>query len=153
MKVYFIINGDTYNEKAQTLVTLNKMSTGRGATFTEGWYLRLANDNIPLDLKTFAKLDEDFHQTFISKDLGEQACQKVYSLSMEQFKGNFNQYTSAFRLAQAQQNQPGQHPDRHPSMRGLQSAGHNDDCCCPPFGPGKDWMEMGTMAQQSRGIS
>ena len=56
MKPYFIINKDTYNEKAQTLVTLNKMSTGRGATFVEGWYLRLVNNDIPLDQKTFKKL-------------------------------------------------------------------------------------------------
>ena len=45
----------------QTLVTLNKMSVGRGATFAEGWYLKLTNHDIPLDQKTFAKLDEDFH--------------------------------------------------------------------------------------------
>ena len=61
MKAYFIINGDTYNEKAQTLVMLNKMGIWRGSTFTKGWYLRLANDNIPLDQKTFVKLDKDFH--------------------------------------------------------------------------------------------
>ena len=74
MKAYFIINRDTYDEKAQTLVTLNKMNTGRGATFTEGWYLKLANNNIPLEQKTFMKLDEDFHQTFVPKDLEDQAC-------------------------------------------------------------------------------
>ena len=39
MKAYFIINGDTYDEKAWILVTLNKMSTRKGATFVEGWYL------------------------------------------------------------------------------------------------------------------
>ena len=61
MKAYFIINSDTYGEKAQTLVMLNKMSMGRRATFTEGWYLKLANNNIPLEQKTFAKLDKDFH--------------------------------------------------------------------------------------------
>ena len=69
MKVYFIINGDTYDEKAQTHVMLNKMSTGRGTTCTEGWYLKLANNDISLDQKTFVKLDEDFHQTFVPKDL------------------------------------------------------------------------------------
>ena len=47
MKAYFIINNDTYNEEAQKLIMLNKMSTGRGATFTKGWYLRLANNDIP----------------------------------------------------------------------------------------------------------
>ena len=61
MKAYFIINEETYNEKAQTLVMLNKMSIGRGATFAKGWYLRLTNDDKPLSQKTFAKLDKDFH--------------------------------------------------------------------------------------------
>ena len=98
-KAYFSINEETYDNKAQTLVTLNKMSTGRGATFTEGWYLKLDNDDIPPDLKTFAKLDEDFHRAFVPKDLEDQAHQEVYSLSMEQFKGDFDQYSSAFRLA------------------------------------------------------
>ena len=101
MTAYFIINREIYNEKARMLVMLNKMSIGRGATFAKGWYLRLANNNIPLEQKTFEKLDEDFHQTFIPRDLEDQACQEVYSLTMEQFKGDFNQYASAFRLAQA----------------------------------------------------
>ena len=47
MNVYFIVNGDTYNDKVWVLVMLNKMSTGRGATFAEGWYLKLLNDDIP----------------------------------------------------------------------------------------------------------
>ena len=101
MKAYFIINGDTYDEKAWILVTLNKMSTRKGATFAEGWYLWLTNDDIPLEQKTFEKLDEDFHWAFIPKDLEDWTCQEVYSLTMEQFKGDFDQYASAFRLAQA----------------------------------------------------
>ena len=81
MKAYFIINGKTYDEKAQMLVKLNKMSAGRGATFTKGWHLRLANNNIPLEQKTFVKWDKDFHWTFIPKDLEDWAHQEVYSLS------------------------------------------------------------------------
>ena len=61
LKEYFVINRDTYDEEAQTLVTLNKMNAGSGATFAEGWYLRLANNEIPLDQRTFKKLNEDFH--------------------------------------------------------------------------------------------
>ena len=49
------------------------MGTGRGATFAKGWYLKLDNDDIPLDQKTFVKLDEDFHQAFIPKDLEDRA--------------------------------------------------------------------------------
>ena len=65
MKAYFSINGDTYNNKAQTITTLNKMSTERGATFTEGWYLKLDKNNIPPEQKTFAKLNKDFHWTIV----------------------------------------------------------------------------------------
>ena len=36
MMAYFIINKDIYNDKAKVLVTLNKMSNGRGATFAKG---------------------------------------------------------------------------------------------------------------------
>ena len=95
------VSRETYDEKPQTLVTLNNMSTERGATFTEGWYLKLANNDIPPNQKTFTKLDEDFHQAFIPKDLEGWACQEVNSLTMEQFRGDFDQYSSAFRLAQA----------------------------------------------------
>ena len=77
------------------------MSTGRGATFTKGWYLRLASNNIPHNQKTFEKFNKDFHWAFILRDLQDQAFQEVYSLTMEQFNGNFDQYASAFRLAQA----------------------------------------------------
>ena len=101
MKAYFSINGGTYDEKVKMFVMLNKMSIGKGATFAKGWYLKLTNNNIPHDQKTFEKLDEDFYRAFIPKDLEDQACQELYSLSMEQFKGNFDQYSSAFRLAQA----------------------------------------------------
>ena len=83
MTAYFIINEDTYNEKAQILIMLNKMSTGRGATFAEGWYLKLTNNDIPSDQKTFLKLNKDFHRAFIQKDLEDRACQEVYSLTME----------------------------------------------------------------------
>ena len=61
MKAYFFINREIYNNKAQTLVTVNKMCAGRGATFTKGWYLKLDNNDIPPNQKTFSKLDKDFH--------------------------------------------------------------------------------------------
>ena len=101
MKAYLIINRETYDDKAQMITTLNKMSKGRGATFTEGWYLKLDNDDIPPNQKTFEKLGKDFHRMFIPKDLEDQACQQIYSLSMKPLKGDFNKYASALRLAQA----------------------------------------------------
>lgn len=48
---------------------LKKMSIGQGTTFTEGWYLKLQNDEIPLSEKTLEKLYEDFTQAFILREL------------------------------------------------------------------------------------
>ena len=54
MKAYFVINEKVYTEDAMTvLIFLNKLSKGRGATFTEGWYMKLANPGIPDSEKTF----------------------------------------------------------------------------------------------------
>ena len=52
MQAYFIVNRSTYDDKTQVLIMLNKMSIRRGATFTEGWYLKLANDDITPNQKT-----------------------------------------------------------------------------------------------------
>ena len=97
MKAYFIINERVYTEDATTvLIFLNKLSKGRGATFAEGWYMKLANPVIPKSKKTFKKLCK----AFIPKDLKDRACLTVYSLSMDQFTGDFDEYSTAFKLAQ-----------------------------------------------------
>ena len=102
MKAYFGMNDKIYKEnKTIMLVFLNKMSKGRGGTFTKGWYIKLVNTAIPDSEKTFKKLCKAFKETFILKDIKDQACQTVYSLSMYQFNGDFDQYATAFRLAQA----------------------------------------------------
>ena len=67
----------------------------------KGWYLKLINTAIPKSEKTFKKLCNAFEETFIPKDIKDWACQTVYSLSMDQFNGDFDQYATAFRLAQA----------------------------------------------------
>ena len=51
--------------------------------------------------KGLEQLCNDFEEAFIPKDLQDQACQTIYSLTMDQFQGNFNQYATVFRLAQA----------------------------------------------------
>ena len=44
MKAYFGMNNHIYkDDKTIMLVFLNKMSKGRGGTFTEGWYIKLVN--------------------------------------------------------------------------------------------------------------
>ena len=54
MKAYFVINERVYTEDTTTiLIFLNKLSKGRGATFAEGWYMKLANLGIPDSEKTF----------------------------------------------------------------------------------------------------
>ena len=101
MKAYFSMNNEVYkDDKTTILVFLNKMSKGRGGTFAEGWYLKLANPAIPESKKTFKKLCAAFEETFILKDIKDRARQTVYSLSMDQFNGDFDQYTTTFRLAQ-----------------------------------------------------
>ena len=48
MKAYFTMNDEIYKDKKTTvLVFLNRMSQGRGGTFAEDWYLKLANPAIP----------------------------------------------------------------------------------------------------------
>ena len=102
MKACFVINERIYTEDATTiLIFLNKLSKGRGATFAEGWYMKLANPGIPDSEKTFKKLCRAFKEAFIPKDLKDQARQTVYSLSMDKFNGDFNEYSTAFKLAQA----------------------------------------------------
>ena len=102
MKAYFVINEKVYTEDATTiLIFLSKLSKGRGATFAEGWYMKLANPGIPDSEKTFKKLCKAFEEAFVLKNLKDQACQTVYSLSMDQFNGDFDEYSTAFKLAQA----------------------------------------------------
>ena len=102
MKAYFIINEKVYTEDVTTvLIFLNKLSKGRGATFAKGWYMKLANLAIPDAEKTFKRLCKAFEEAFVPKDLKDQACQTVYSLSMDQFNRDFDEYSTAFKLAQA----------------------------------------------------
>ena len=101
MKAYFVINVKVYTEDATTiLIFLNKLTKGRGATFAEGWYMKLANPGIPDSENTFKKLCKAFEEAFIPKDLKDRACQTVYSLNMDQFNGDFDEYSTTFKLAQ-----------------------------------------------------
>ena len=102
MKAHFGMNKEIYKEEKNViLVFLNKMSKGRGGTFAEGWYIKLVNPAIPKSEKTFKKPYTVFEEIFIPKDIKDWAHQTVYSLNMDQFNGDFDQYATAFRLAQA----------------------------------------------------
>ena len=99
MEAYFVINEKVYTEDTTTvLIFLNKLSKGRGATFAEGWYMKLANPGIAESEKTFKKLCKAFEEAFIPKDLKDRARQMVYSLSMDKFKGDFDEYSTALGL-------------------------------------------------------
>ena len=64
------MNEEIYkDEKNVVLVFLNKMSKGRGGTFTEGWYIKLVNHTIPNSEKTVKKLCDTFEETVIPKDI------------------------------------------------------------------------------------
>ena len=103
MKAYVGMNEEIYKDnKTVVLVFLNKMSKGRGGTFTEGWYIKLVNPAIPNSEKTFKKLSDTFEETFVPKDIKDWTHQTIYSLSMDQFNSDFDQYSTAFKLAQAQ---------------------------------------------------
>ena len=102
MKAYFGMNDHIYkDDKMVILVFLNKMRNGRGGTFTKGWYMKLVDLSILDSKKTFKVLCDTFEETFIPKDLKDQAQQTIYSFTMDQFNGNFDQYATAFKLTQA----------------------------------------------------
>ena len=61
MMAYLTICGDTYIDDIKIMVTLNKMSKGRGATFVKGWYHKIFDKDLPKELKTFKRLSADFH--------------------------------------------------------------------------------------------
>ena len=63
--------------------------------------MKLANPGIPDSERTFKKLCRAFEEAFVPKDLKDRAHQTVYSLSMDQFNGDFDEYSTAFKLAQA----------------------------------------------------
>ena len=57
MKCYFAMNDCIYtNKKVASMVFLNKMNKGRGALFAEGWYNKLAKDDVPEADKMFKKI-------------------------------------------------------------------------------------------------
>ena len=77
---YLMMNGPKYSDSTQVLVMLNKMTKGQGGTVAEGWYIKLSNNKIPAEEKTFSKLLDGFTKAFVLKNLEDQAHQSIYSL-------------------------------------------------------------------------
>ena len=69
MKAYFAINPTLYSaDNDKIMMTLNKMSEGRGASFAEMWYDKMADSSIKASDKIFDKFTENFETTFYPFD-------------------------------------------------------------------------------------
>jgi hypothetical protein len=69
MKAYFRINAAIYtDDEHKVMTTLNKMSKGRGISFSEMWYDKMSDTNLPSSDKTFDKFASNFESTFFPFD-------------------------------------------------------------------------------------
>ena len=87
MKAYFAINPTLYtsdNDKIMTM--LNKMSEGRGASFAEMWYDKMADSAVSSSQKTFDKFTKDFKETFFPFDTKATAHLELSKLTQRSFK-------------------------------------------------------------------
>ena len=75
MKAYFAINPTLYSaDNDKIMMTLNKMSKGRGTSFAEIWYDKMADSSIKASDKIFDKFAENFETTFYPFDTKATAC-------------------------------------------------------------------------------
>ena len=82
MKAYFSMNSSIYTSNTnKVMTTLNKMSKGRGVSFSEMWYDRMADTSIASTEKTFNKLASNFESTFFPYDTKATACFELTKLA------------------------------------------------------------------------
>ena len=87
MKAYFSINSSIYtSDNDKIMTTLNKMSKGRGVSFSEMWYDRMADTSIASTEKTFNKFASNFESTFFPYDTKATTCFKLTKLAQKSFK-------------------------------------------------------------------
>ena len=87
MKAYFTLNATLYSsDAAKIMTTLNKMSGGRGAPYTETWYDRMADTNVPNSEKMFDKFVDDFETTFYPFDTKITTHNQLCALRQRSFK-------------------------------------------------------------------
>ena len=87
MKAYFSINSLIYtSDTDKVMTTLNKMSKGRGVSFSEIWYDRMADTSIAHSEKTFDKFTSNFESTFFPHDTKATARFKLTKLTQKLFK-------------------------------------------------------------------
>ena len=96
MKVYFAMNPSLYKEKEKNkiLAFLNKMDTGRGKSFAEGWLMKCADPNIHDEDWNFEKIKADFKEKFIPTNWATKAQHAFTHMAMEEepFKGDFHKF-------------------------------------------------------------
>ena len=87
MKAYFSINSTIYTSDTDKVMTmLNKMSKGRGVSFSEMWYDRMADTSIANTEKTFDKFALNFESTFFPYDTKATARFELTKLAQKSFK-------------------------------------------------------------------
>ena len=68
------------------MTTLNKMSKGRGVSFSEMWYDKMADTSVANSEKTFDKFASNFESTFFPNDTKATARFELTKLSQRSFK-------------------------------------------------------------------
>ena len=87
MKAYFSINSSIYtSDTNKVMTTLNKMSKGRGVSFSEMWYDKMADTSVANSEKTFDKFASNFESTFFPNNTKATARFELTKLSQRSFK-------------------------------------------------------------------
>jgi hypothetical protein len=98
IKAYFVLNSTIYStDDAQIMTALNKMSKGRGVSYSEMWYDRMANPNIASLEKMFAKFQENFESTFFPFDTQATSRYELSKLTQNSFKCPDGIYDDGFQ--------------------------------------------------------
>ena len=81
MKAYFSINPGIYSSnKMKITLILSKMGTGKGISFLEKWYDKMANTTVKPKEKTFNKFMADYDQNFNPFDTKVKARRNISKL-------------------------------------------------------------------------
>jgi hypothetical protein len=98
IKAYFVLNATIYStDDAQIMTALNKMSKGRGVSYSEMWYDRMADPNVLPSEKTFAKFQENFELMFFPFDTQATSRYELSKLTQNSFKRPDGIYDDGFQ--------------------------------------------------------
>ena len=87
MKAYFSINSMIYtSDTDKVMTTLNKMSKGRGVSFSEMWYDKMVDTFVANSEKTFDKFASNFESMFFPYDTQAIARFELTKLAQKSFK-------------------------------------------------------------------